>query len=40
MIECGAGKCCGNITDLKTGQVFNCNVCGQTSLTGEAYSSC
>ena len=34
LTECGAGSCCGNITDLNSGQILNCNVCGPTSSVG------
>lgn len=29
--ECGAGYCCGNITDLNTGKQLNCNICAPTA---------
>ena len=32
--ECGDGYCCGNITDLSSNNVMNCNICGLTTVTG------
>ena len=34
MKECGAGYCCGSMTDLNTGEALDCNVCGPTTGTG------